>query len=139
MPSTSTKAPDGPDEGELEYGRDRTIMMMMIVTAMMMMMMTVMIVAEKKGCIAGRRRDTECDRRYMARRSGYGTHKICMAPTKKIYSMHQKHIWHAGLDMATPQVDIWHAQKRYRVFFLHWATPRKLKYGKPSLGESMLM
>ena len=26
----------------------------------------------------------------------------------------------------------------YRVFFLHWASPKKLKYGKPRLGESTL-
>ena len=27
---------------------------------------------------------------------------------------------------------------RYRVFFFHWASPKKLKYGKPRLGESTL-
>ena len=27
---------------------------------------------------------------------------------------------------------------KYRVFFLHWASPKKLKYGKPRLGESTL-
>ena len=26
----------------------------------------------------------------------------------------------------------------YRVFLLHWYPPKKLKYGKPWLGESML-
>ena len=26
----------------------------------------------------------------------------------------------------------------YRVFSLHWAYPKKLKYGKPRLGESTL-
>ena len=26
----------------------------------------------------------------------------------------------------------------YRVFFFHWASPKKLKYGKPRLGESTL-
>ena len=40
---------------------------------MIFMVMIVAIVAEKG--FAGRRRDTECDRRYiMARSYGYGTH-----------------------------------------------------------------
>ena len=26
----------------------------------------------------------------------------------------------------------------YRVFFFHWASPKKLKYGKPRSGESTL-
>ena len=29
-------------------------------------------------------------------------------------------------------------QQRARVFFLHWASPKKLKYGKPRLGDSTL-
>ena len=38
-------------------------------------------------------------------------------------------------------IDITEEENKYRVqyrFFLHWASPKRLKYGKPRLGESTL-
>ena len=32
----------------------------------------------------------------------------------------------------------WYIFMMYRVFLFHWASPKKLKYGKPRLGESTL-